>query len=267
MMYLLEMPPVLGSIITVLIFLAFTCAVFLTAHVMFRGRRPDETRTFAVQMAMRIGTMHALIVALVFSILTSELKQLHNLSDVEAISAANIYYTLRDNQTEEAARLRSLIPRYLKTVIEQDWEAFSTEVSDLPAWKLIAEMQAVTLNWDTSSRSEVMLKDYVFNNLNTMAENRNKRVIEWQADLPSVFWAIAILGFILTLLPYLSVEFSKLRLLLVCGYAVIIGIIFYGIAVLDKPFISGAIKPTSFEVMYNDISKGASPSPHAAQKK
>jgi hypothetical protein len=266
MIFLIKLPPVLGVFIAVLLSLAFTCALFVTAHFFLRGKRSNETKTFAQQMALRIGSMHALVVALVFSILTGELMKLNNLSDAEAMSAANIYYILRDNQSEEAARLRSLIPLYLKTVIEKDWEALSEIPHDLPAWELITKMQGLTLNWKTTTSSEEMLKGYVFDNLNTMAENRNKRVIEWQApDLPTVFWAIAFSGYILTLLPYLSVELIKRRFLLVCGYAIMIGIMFYGIAVLDKPFLSRVVKPTSFEVMYNDIS-GGSPSPAFEEK-
>ncbi len=266
MLFLIKLPPILGSLLAVSLSLAFTSALFLIAHFLFRGKRPEATRTFAQQMALRIGTMHGLVVALVFSTLTGELKDLHNLSDGEAISAANIYFSLKDNPAEAAVSLRSRIPLYLKTVIEQDWEELSTKPHELPAWKLIAEMQGITRNWDTKNSSEEMLRAYIFDNLNTMAENRNKRIIEWQASLPTVFWSIAFLGYVLTLIPYLAVEFSKLRLLLVCCYAVIIGIIFYGIAVLDKPFLSGAVKPTSFEVMYNDISKGSSPSPLNTKK-
>ena len=173
MIFLLQLPTVWGSLLAILFSVALTATIFITAHLFFSGRRPDKTKTFAVQMALRIGTMHALIVALVFSTLTSELKQLHHLSDVEAISAANIYFSIKNNQAEEAAHLRSRIPLYLKTVIEQDWEEFSTEPHDLPAWKLISEMQAITLNWNTSTHSEVMLKDYVFDNLNIILENLN----------------------------------------------------------------------------------------------
>ena len=262
MLFLIKLPLVLGAFIAVLLCLAFTCALFVTAHIFLRGKRPKEYKTIAQQMALRIGTMHALVVALVFSTLTGELKNLNNLSDAEAMSAANIYYILRNNQNEEAARLRSLIPIYLKTVIEKDWEELSRMPYKLPAWELIAKMQGINFDWKTTNSSDEMLKGYVFNNLNTMADNRNKRAIEWQAPtLPPIFWVIAYLGYILTLVPYLSVELNKRRLFLVCGYAIMMGIMFYGIAVMDKPFLSRAIKPVSFEVMYNNISKDAPSSP------
>ena len=79
MIFLLKLPPILGTFIAVLISLTFTCVLFITAHIFLRGKRPDETKVFAQQMALRIGTMHVLVVALVFSILTGELIKLYKL--------------------------------------------------------------------------------------------------------------------------------------------------------------------------------------------
>ena len=252
--FLLQLPPVLGPIIAAMVSLLITGSLFLSAHYIFGDKRPDKTTTFVQQMALRIGTMHALVVALVFSMLTGELIKQYDLSDVEALSAANIYYILADNSSEPAARIRELVPEYLKTVIEQDWEVLSQRPHELPAWKLIAQMQQLTLDWHPESQSDDMIKHYVFDNLNIMAENRNKRVIEWQApSLIPIFWGIAIGGYLLTLIPYLFVRLTRLRFLLVCSYAIIIGLMFYGITVLDNPFLSRSLKPASFEVMYNDI--------------
>ena len=258
MLFLLKLPPVLGTVVAVLLTLAFTSVLFIIAHIFLRGKRPLEYKTIAQQMALRIGTMHALVMALVFSTLTGDLKSLNDLSDAEAMSAANIYYILRNNNSEEAIELRSLIPIYLKTVIEKDWEELSKMPYKLPAWGIITKMQAINSSWRPTNPSDQMFKSYIFNNLNTMAENRNKRVIEWQAPtLPPVFWVIAFSGYILTLLPYLTVELNRRRLFLVGAFAIMMGFMFYGIAVLDKPFLSRAIKPVSFEVMYHNISKDA----------
>ena len=258
MLFLIKLPPAMGAVVAVGLTLASTCVLFIAVHIFLRGKRPQEYKTIAQQMALRIGTMHALVMALVFSTLTGDLKSLNDLSDAEAMSAANIYYILRHNDSEEATNLRSLIPIYLKTVIEKDWEELSRMPYKLPAWELITKMQAINSNWIPANSSEKMLKGYIFNNLNTMADNRNKRVIEWQAPtLPPVFWVIAFSGYILTLLPYLTVELNRRRLFLVGAFAIMMGFMYYGIAVLDKPFLSRAIKPVSFEVMYKNISEDA----------
>ena len=115
--FLLQLPPVLGPIIATLASVIITGGLFIAAHYIFGDNRSATTTTFMQQMALRVGTMHALVVALVFSMLTSELIKQYDLSDAEALSAANIYYILADNSLETATRIRELVPEYLKTVI------------------------------------------------------------------------------------------------------------------------------------------------------
>ncbi len=257
MTFLLKLPPAAGTIVFALISVAVTAVLFLIAHLLFRGKRTESTRTITQQIALRIGTMHALVVALVFGVLTGQLIDLHQISNTEAISAANIYWTLKDNQTPEAVELRKLIPDYLRTVIEKDWEAFSASPQNLPAWKLIRRMQAIVADWKPSASANEIIKTYVFNNINTMAESRDNRIIERMApNLPRVFWIIAILGYFLTLVPYLTIEHSNFRFMLICCYAIIIGVMFYGLAVLDNPFLGRVIHPTAFEVMLQEIMAG-----------
>ena len=244
----------MGALSASLISILCTGILAITVRIFFRERLSKVTTPFVHQMSLRIGTMHALVVALVFGVMTGELVKLQNTCDSEAVSAANIYYVLAGNPSEEAVKLRNLIPIYMETVIEKDWAKLSVMAYDLPAWKIIAQMQKIVMNWAVETISDDMLKKYVFENLNTMAENRNIRIIEKQTpNLPVIFWGIAIIGYILTIMPYFSVELDKRRFFLISCYAIIVGIIFYGIVVLDKPFLSRAIKPSSFEVMYNDI--------------
>ena len=80
-------------------------------------------------MALRIGTMHALVVALVFSSMISQVIDQDQMSNTKAISAANVFWALKNNQAPEAVELRELIPDYLQTVIEKDWKAFYGNVN------------------------------------------------------------------------------------------------------------------------------------------
>ena len=257
MTFLLKLPPAAGAIVFATISVAITAALFGIVHLLFRGKRTEVTRTIAQQMALRIGTMHALVVALVFGVLTSQLINLHQISDTEAVSAARIYWTLKNNQAPEAVELCKLIPMYLQTVIEKDWKALSARPQNLPAWDLIAKMQNIVAQWKPSASTNEIIRNYVFNNINTIAESRDRRIIERMApNLPQVFWIIAFLGYLLTLAPYLTIEHSKLRFILVCCYAIIIGILFYGLAVLDNPFLGQVIHPTAFEVMLQEIIAG-----------
>ena len=244
----------MGSLVSVAAAIFITVILFIGGHFLLNGKRPEKIPTFVQQVVLRVGTIHALVVALVFSSLAGDLHQLKYQADQEAISAANIYFALQEFENEEAVRIKSLIPTYMATVITQEWKELSYKPHNMPAWEIIKELRGTTLAWQTTTPSETMLKTYIFNKLNEISEYRNKRLIEWRVGLPTIFWIIAFGGYLLTILPFLSVRLSKLRLLLICAYATIIGITFYAIAALDNPFASQMLQPISFEIMYGEIS-------------
>ena len=254
MTYFFKAPPYIGPILFALIFVAINGVICLGVHLLFREKRTAVTLNFTHQMAMRIGTMHALVVALVFAALTSQLLSLHRVSDTEAISAANVYWTLKDVETPEAAELRELITKYLETVIEKDWEALTFSPHNLPAWEILAQMQSIITTWQPSELVNDKTIDYVFNHTNIIAEKRDQRIIERMSpNLPLVFWLIAVLGYFLTLIPYLSVAHSNLRFFLMMCFAFMFGLVFYGLVVLDNPFQSQIIQPTPFEITLHEI--------------
>jgi hypothetical protein len=168
MTFLVELPPAIGATVFALTSVAITATLFVIVHLLFRGRRTEVTRTIAQQMALRIGTMHALVVG----VLTSQLINLHQISDTEAVSAARIYWTLKNNPAPEAVELSMLIPIYFQTVIEKDWKALSTSPQYLPAWELIARMQDIVAQWEpsTSTSTNRIIRNHVFNKINTMAQ-------------------------------------------------------------------------------------------------
>lgn len=63
-------------------------------------------------------------------------------------------------------------------------------------------------------------------------------------------------GFILTLVPYLTVELTKFRFFLINCYAYMVGITFYGIILLNNPFMNGLVAPTPYEMIYHEMIEG-----------
>ena len=88
-------------------------------------------------------------------------------------------------------------------------------------------------------------------------ELRIRRLYAWyREEIPVIFWVIAVAGFILTLVPYLTVDLTKFRFFLINCYASMIGITFYGIILLNNPFLSGLVAPTPYEMIYKEIKAG-----------
>ena len=254
MLFFLKLHPILGSLIAMLLSMAFTCAIFIASHILLRGRRPNETKVFAQQMALRIGTLHALIIALVFGTLASEYIDLEKTLDDEAAAIGSVYVALRTIQTVDTVRIQDQLALYLNDVINKEWELTSESPLSTSTGQILFAIIKNLENWQTSLPFEEKIKNYSIDKMLKINEMRVKRLYGWYREaVPIIFWIIGLVGFTLTLFPYLSVELTKFRLILVNCYSCMFGITFYGIILLNNPFMCGLVAPTPHQMVYEQI--------------
>ena len=254
MLFFLKLHPILGSLIAILSFMAFTSALFIIAHIFLGGRRPNQTKTFAQQMALRIGTLHALIIALVFGALANDYIDLEKTLDNEAAAVGSVYVALRTIQTVDTVRIQDQLALFLNDVINKEWELTSESPLSISTGQILFAIIKNLENWQTSLPFEEKIKNYSTDKMLKINEMRVKRLYGWyREDVPIIFWIIAVVGFMLTLFPYLSVELTKFRLILVNCYSSMVGITFYGIILLNNPFMCGLVAPTPHKMVYEQI--------------
>ena len=253
-MFLLKLHPAFGSVIAILSFMAFTSALFIIAHILLGGRRPNQTKPFAQQMALRIGTLHALIIALVFGALANDYIDLEKTLDTEAAAVGSVYMALTKIQTGDTEKIRNQFVLYLKDVIDKEWGQTPERPLSNSTGQILLEIMKDLDNLQTSLPFEEKIKNYSIDMLFKINEMRVKRFYGWyREDVPVIFWLIAVVGFILTLFPYLSVELTRFRLVLINCYSAMVGITFYGIVLLNHPFMCGMVSPTPHTIILEQI--------------
>jgi hypothetical protein len=254
MTYFLKLNPLLGSLIAMALSVAFTCVLFITAHVLLRGKRPNETKTFAQQMALRIGTLHALIISLVFGALASDYIDLEKTLDNEAASIGSVYAAMDNFQFDDAAEVRHQLAIYLKDVIDKEWGKTAESPLSASTGQILFGIIKKIENWQSGRPLDKRIKSYSIDMMLKINEMRIKRLYGWyREEVPIIIWIIAGIGFILTLLPYLSVELTRFRFILINCYSAMIGITFYGIILLNNPFFCGLVAPTPHKMVYEQI--------------
>ena len=269
MIFFLKLPPIVGAFIATLLSVAFTSAVFITAHLLFRGKRPDHTRSFAQQMAFRIGTLHALIISLVFGALASDYIDLEKKLDNEAAAVGSVYTAMNNIQSDDTERIRGQLLLYLKDVIDKEWGKTAESPLSASTGQILFGIIKKLENWKPSLPLEKKIKSYSIDMILEINEMRIGRLYGWyREEVPVIFWIVAGAGFMLTLIPYLSVELTRFRFILINCYSAMIGITFYGIIVLNNPFLCGLVAPTPHKMVYEQIKTISSsinsrlPAPH-----
>jgi len=256
-MFILNLPFTTGFVIAILTAVAFTSILFLIVHGFLRDKRSKTTGTFAQQMALRIGTLHALIIALVFGVIASEYMDLEKSLDFEATSIGSLYTALTAIPSDKNEKIRNQLILYLKNLIDTEWKQRTKRPLGKSSGRILFEILQNVQNWKTTKLNEEKIKNYALDLVLKINEQRIRRLYAWyREEIPPIFWVIAVAGFILTIVPYLTVELTKIRFFLINCYACMIGITFYGIILLNNPFMSGLVPPTPYEMIYHEMIEG-----------
>ena len=188
-MFLLKLPLLIGFLITILISVALTSILFIAVHRILRGRRSNITTAFAQQMALRIGTLHALIIALVFGVIATEYVDLQKSVDIEAASIASLYIALSSINTDDSEKIRNQIVIYWEDLINNEWEHVTKRPLSESTGQHLFEILRSLRNWRVSHPYEEKIKNSAIDLVFEINETRILRLYAWhREEIPMIFW-------------------------------------------------------------------------------
>jgi hypothetical protein len=191
--------------------------------------------------------------ALVFSIVQTEYLEQRSLIAQEAGSTARIFFNLDRFGDSAANALREDVKAYTREVIDGEWPLLAREQLSPKAWELYDRILDGALDLQTSTLRQETLRENILFSLNRINEFRQDRLFAAGARLPTLFWFIAILGFLIVSAMFFVFEYTRLHALMLAGYASYTGAILYFIFVMNNPF-SGppALSPAPLELIFRD---------------
>ena len=247
-----DLPLVIG--ITLFVAGAVLVAVgpFILIRTHYAALLPDRSHDMAVAVGVRLGVLHGLLLALVFSVVQSEYVEQRGLVAEEAASTAKLYFNLQRFGDPAADALRLEAKNYVRELIEREWPALEHEELSREAWKMYDRIYDGALNLQVHSPRQETLRDRILFSLDKINDFRQARLFAAKARLPTLFWVIAILGFLIVAALFYVFEYTRLHAIMLAGYAGFTGVILYFIFVMNNPF-SGppALPPAPFELLFH----------------
>lgn len=226
---------------------------FMLIRTRYAALLPDRSHDMAVAVGVRLGVLHGLLLALVFSVVQTEYLEQRSLIAKEAASTARVYFNLQRFDDPAADALRDMVKAYTREVVDGEWPALAHEQLSPKAWELYDLTLDGALNLRTTTPRQETLRENILFSLNRINEFRQDRLFAAGARLPTLFWFIAILGFLIVSAMFFVFEYTRLHALMLAGYASYTGAILYFIYVMNNPF-SGppALSPAPLELIYKD---------------
>ncbi|MES0827967.1 hypothetical protein [Ruegeria sp. SCP11] len=231
--------------------------LYWTAHMLVAKHASESTMDAAKWASVRVGAIHALILALAFSGLRAEHNELQEGIDNEALAIEQLYRGLESFGTPQAQKIQANLANYTRLVIEEEWPSMVAgaplEKADLLVDTIYRQIIELSGNTNNSGLASTLLND-----INDIENARGQRSFDIDEPISVVFWLIAIVGLILTCVSFFPTPYSSFRSLFLGMFAGINGLIFFAISEFSHPF-SGVFptEPTPFvEVLERTIEAG-----------
>ncbi len=234
--------------------MAFAFGPYFLARKFFFRRTTERTYDLALSVLFRIGALHALILALMFAHVTALFLDLRNAVTDEAAATTDVYHDLGRYDAEIGEIIGRDLALYAGTVINNEWPLLADRQLSEDAWKQWQNVFEAILDLEPENLRQKDLRAFMLENMEDIARFRERRLIGSKGNVPSMFWFVAIAGFVLICLPYFVFEPSPTNMMLLCIFAAYNGLVLYVIYATGHPFNSPVVvEPTPFMVVFGSI--------------
>jgi hypothetical protein len=217
-----------------------------------------DSPVFSGAIIARLGTLHALIVALIFAQEMADYIEVSKVVTREATTIGEVYKDLLvfDQQDPQATmEIAGLISDYIVAVIGDVRETSTT--TEL--------RQRVAADFDTIERKlrelqpvneyQRSLRKQVLSDWNTVAGYQEQIKVAAAHPVPDFFWILAVSGFFAVVIPAYVYSPKLSNMITLCTYAAFNGVVLFMILAIDNPFIGpGAIKSVALNEVLAAIS-------------
>lgn len=208
-----------------------------------------EGADLASLVIVRIGILHALIVALAFAEVKSNELHARQLVAEEAVTVANVFYDLERFGGDATLPEQRLLVRYARDVVHGDWPELNAHGRlSTEAWRSWRALIEAVLRLQPADRRQELILSRMVGNAWKLEDLRQRREGDAYAAPHPVFWFTSIVGLIVIcgcLAPYPPRRSTHVLIAAFSGFTGAVLFLAYDVA---TPFHGlWAIQPTALQ--------------------
>jgi hypothetical protein len=243
MSQLLHLPAWLCGIVIIGIFVGLSMAGLPMFRWLTAGRLhlTEEMNNDIIFFASAISVFYSLTVGLIAVGVWTAYTGVEEIVSAEATAIGCLYRDISGYPEATRVPLQAQVRDYTVFVIEQSWPAQARgEIAD-GATRQLTGLEAALVRYEPASIGQQLLHAETLHQYNELAALRRKRLHAIGAGLPSVMWAVVLIGAVLTISVTYLLQIERIVQLLLTGFfAMFIGLVVFVIASLDQP-LSGPL--------------------------
>jgi hypothetical protein len=254
---ILQLPAWLGAILAMLSAIAVSVLPFVLVSRLLSDEVPTKTRDVAETVAIRIGTVHSLILALVFAEAQSTHTNLQQEVSKETTTIEHIALELEQWNGPEQDDLRGQLAAYVTAVLQNEWHASASLRGSREARRAYNTLDHAILNLNAETPQQQSLRTRMIMNMDTLQDHRKARLSLAHRGLPNLFWWMALTGFAIIVGFFLVFPANLVHIAILSVYGAYTGLALYFILALSHPYAGpAAIDTTPYKIVLETELKG-----------
>jgi uncharacterized protein DUF4239 len=202
-----------------------------------RERRTAHNDLIGWQLGI-LGTTYAVILGFMLYTVWTNFGDATLNADLEANSLRNLYRIAEGLPTPQRILLEQQTRAYANAVVNQDWPEMhnsrlpeESHIINRDMWKTLMSVKA-------AAPSELTAEDHALSELSSLTEHRRTRLLQSAHRLPTIFWAVLLVGGLVTILSasLFGSANRALHALQVFCFTMLITLVLLAIADVNLPF-------------------------------
>jgi Protein of unknown function (DUF4239) len=185
-----------------------------------------------------IGTTYAVILGFMLYTVWTDFVSANLNVDLEASALRNVYRLAEGLPEHQRIQLQLQSRSYADTVIHQDWPEMARGQIPEESHDINQAMWKTLMSVKLATPSEIVAEDHAITELSSLTEHRRTRLLQSMYRLPTIFWAVLLIGGFLTIASASMFGSANARLhaLQVFSFTLLITLVLLAIADVNQPF-------------------------------
>ncbi len=185
-----------------------------------------------------IGTTYAVILGFMLYTVWTDYGAANLNVDLEASALRNVYRLAEGLPEPQRIQLQFQARSYADVVINQDWPAMANNQTPEDSHEVNQAMWKTLMTVKLATPSEIVAEDHALTELSVLTEHRRTRLLQSQYSLPTIFWAVLLIGGFLTITSASMFGSANrwLHALQVFSFSLLITLVLLAIADVNRPF-------------------------------
>ncbi|EUB96200.1 Protein of unknown function DUF4239 [Rhizobium sp. CF080] len=253
----------LSSLATGVGFVVATVALVLASYFLARkllhpGVEGDRTWDVASNVAVRVATLHGLILGLVYAQELDDYKGVRATLTDEAIAISDVYNDARRYGGPITLPVQEQLATYLKVVVDEEWDSLAQHQGLSPkAWQIWESVYNQLLGLMPATDREHYLGNRMRDRITAVARYRQLREAASTSRFSGLFWGPALIGLVLVSATFYIYRPKRTHLALFSLFGAYSGVILFFIFAFANPYANpGKLEPRPFQhLLEGDIGR------------